>query len=182
LGSRPHDVRQIRQAILTLHERSSRLLIAARPPGKPSKPIVRMIASLLTPLPQPLRRSITFDNGTEFARHYDLHRHDIATFFCDPYAPWQKGGIENAIGRIRRAMPRKTDLALLTAKHLQQSSRPTTTPRENALTGIPRPKPSVAKCCTSNVNPPPRLRGDERESTSQTIRTAELQRILQKSK
>jgi IS30 family transposase len=108
------------QAILTLHERSSRLLIAARPPGKSSKPIAQMIARLLTSLPQPLRQSITFDNGTEFARHYDLHRHDIATFFCDPYAPWQKGGIENAIGRMRRAMPRKTDLALLTAERLQQ--------------------------------------------------------------
>ncbi len=107
-------------AILTLHERSSRLLIAARPPGKASEPIARLIASLLVPLPQTLRQTITFDNGTEFARHYELHPHDIETFFCDPYAPWQKGGIENAIGRMRRAIPRKTDLALLTPQRLQK--------------------------------------------------------------
>jgi IS30 family transposase len=107
------------QAILTLHERSSRLLIAARPQGKSASPIARMIAGLLAPLPQALRQTITFDNGTEFARHYELHPYEIETFFCDPYAPWQKGGIENAIGRMRRAIPRKTDLAFLTSRRLQ---------------------------------------------------------------
>jgi len=37
---------------------------------------------------------------------------------CDPHAPWQKGGIENAIGRMRRRLPRKTDLARLSASQL----------------------------------------------------------------
>lgn len=106
------------QAILTLHERSSRLLIAARPVGKSASPIAAMIADLLAPLPLALRQTITFDNGTEFARHYELHPHNIETFFCDPYAPWQKGGIENAIGRMRRAIPRKTDLGRLTPNRL----------------------------------------------------------------
>ena len=106
------------QAILTLHERSSRLLIATKPPGKAAVPIVNAISRLLGPLPPELRQSITFDNGTEFARHYDLHRLAIATFFCDPYAPWQKGGIENAIGRMRRTIPRKTDLTALSPKRL----------------------------------------------------------------
>ena len=101
------------QAILTLHERSSRLLIATKPKGKAARPIAATIARLLKPLPPALRRSVTFDNGTEFARHYDLHPMAIDTFFCDPYAPWQKGGIENAIGRLRRRIPRKTDLASL---------------------------------------------------------------------
>lgn len=101
------------QAILTLHERSSRLLVATRSNGKAASPIVAAIAAILEPLPKPLRRSITFDNGTEFARHYELNQIAIDTFFCDPYAPWQKGGIENAIGRMRRTIPRKTDLATL---------------------------------------------------------------------
>jgi IS30 family transposase len=106
------------QALLTLHERSSRLLIAVRPDGKHAGPIADIIASLLEPLPQPLRQTITFDNGTEFARHYELHHLDIQTFFCDPHSPWQKGGIENAIGRMRRQIPRKTDLATLTTRQL----------------------------------------------------------------
>jgi IS30 family transposase len=106
------------QAILALHERSSRLLIAAKPHGKAAKPIAKTIARLLEPLPAQLRQSITFDNGTEFARHYELHGLNIATFFCDPYAPWQKGGIENAIGRMRKTMPRKTDLDALSPSRL----------------------------------------------------------------
>lgn len=106
------------QAILALHERSSRLLIALQPPNKASTLIAHGIASLLAPLPPPLRQTITFDNGTEFARHYELHRLDIETYFCDPHAPWQKGGIENAIGRMRRTIPRKTDLATMSARRL----------------------------------------------------------------
>ena len=106
-----------------LHERSSRLLIAVRSNTKAAAWITRTIAKLLAPLPQPLRQTITFDNGTEFAHHYELHRLDIATFFCDPYAPWQKGGVENAIGRMRRAIPRKTDLATLTPHRLSDLVR-----------------------------------------------------------
>mgnify|MGYP001059667111 CR=1 FL=1 len=65
-------------------------------------------------LPARLRRSITFDNGTEFSHHHRLTRTlNMATYFCDPHAPWQKGGIENAIGRLRRFIARKTDLAIL---------------------------------------------------------------------
>ncbi len=64
-------------------------------------------------MPAHWRRSVTFDNGTEFAHHYRLHALGIETFFCDTHSPWQKGGVENAIGRLRRNLPRKTDLATL---------------------------------------------------------------------
>ena len=63
-----------------------------------------------------MRQTVTFDNGTEFARHYRLHDLATQTFFCDPHSPWQKGGIENAIGRLRRVLSRKTDLATLSDK------------------------------------------------------------------
>ena len=105
------------QAILTLHERHSRLLLAARPPGKAARPIAHAIATLLAPLPPTWRQTVTFDNGTEFARHYDLHALGLETFFCETYSPWQKGGVENAIGRLRRTLPRKTDLAALSDEH-----------------------------------------------------------------
>ncbi len=101
------------QAILTLHERHSRLLIAVRSPSKAAKPIAKAMTEILAPLPPQWRQTVTFDNGTEFAHHYELHALDIETFFCDTYSPWQKGGVENAIGRMRRTLPRKTDLATL---------------------------------------------------------------------
>ena len=104
------------QAILTLHERHSRLLIAVRPPGKSAAPIARAMKKILSPLPPQWRQTVTFDNGTEFAHHYKLHELQIQTFFCDTHSPWQKGGVENAIGRMRRTLPRKTDLATLTQR------------------------------------------------------------------
>jgi len=101
------------QAVLTLHERRSRLLIAVRPPGKFAAPIAQAMREILELLPPQWRQTVTFDNGTEFALHYKLHELDIETFFCDTYSPWQKGGVENAIGRMRRGLPRKTDLVKL---------------------------------------------------------------------
>lgn len=99
------------QNILMLHERMTRVLVGARLVSKHAGPVAEAIRAALEPLPPPLRQTVTFDNGTEFARHYDLNPLGIDTYFCDPHAPWQKGGIENAIGRMRRFLPRKTDIA-----------------------------------------------------------------------
>jgi transposase, IS30 family len=101
------------QAVLTLHNRSSRILLATRPPNRAAVPTIKTLRTLLEPLPDRFRKTITFDNGTEFAHHSELHSIGIRTFFCDPHSPWQKGSIENAIGRMRRFLPRKTDLATL---------------------------------------------------------------------
>ena len=112
------------QAVLTLHERSSRVLAIVRQPNKAAQPVVAAIQALLGNLPPALRKTITFDNGTEFALHHRLGETlGIRTFFCDPHAPWQKGGIENAIGRMRRSLPRKTDLATLTPAQIADLAR-----------------------------------------------------------
>ena len=99
------------QAALVALERKSRLILGARQPGKASQPVANKLCDWFEPLDRRLRRSITFDNGTEFAQHLVLtDQLAIQTFFCDPHSPWQKGSIENAIGRLRRALPRKTNL------------------------------------------------------------------------
>ena len=95
---------------LLLHERCSRVLLGARLGSKEAGGVASAMRELLGPLPPELRRTVTFDNGTEFARHYELHALGIETFFCDTYSPWQKGGVENAIGRQRRYLPRTTNL------------------------------------------------------------------------
>src|SRR3546814_13276555 len=60
------------------------------------------LVHMLGPMPAALRRSITFDNGTEFNRHQRIaNQLELDAYFCHPRAPWQKGGGENAIGRLR---------------------------------------------------------------------------------
>ena len=112
---------RLRQSILVLHERTSRLTAIVKTDSRRAAPTAKTIARLLKPMPKRLRRSLTFDNGTEFAEHHRLHKKPgLPTYFCDPHAPWQKGGIENAIGRIRRVLPRKTDLETLAPQELDR--------------------------------------------------------------
>jgi IS30 family transposase len=116
--------RKYGQAVLVVHERRSRLIRIRRQPSKAAQPVLSGLRRLLRRLPDPLRRSITFDNGSEFAFHHRLAaRYRMRTFFCDPHAPWQKGGIENAIGRLRRPLPRKSDLAVIPQEQLNAFTR-----------------------------------------------------------
>ena len=120
------------QVLLAAQERTSRFVAITRQPSKQAEPVADALQAWLEPLPPALRRSITFDNGTEFASHHRLRDHlNIQTFFCDPHAPWQKGGVENAIGRMRRNLPRKTDLTSLDpALIVTFTSRYNNTPRK----------------------------------------------------
>jgi transposase, IS30 family len=108
------------QYVLVTHERTSRLLSVERLPDKTAASVRSRLSTRLAGLPKALRRSLTFDNGTEFALHYKLScKLSLGTFFCDPHAPWQKGGIENAIGRMRKTLPRKSDLATIDQRQLE---------------------------------------------------------------
>jgi IS30 family transposase len=88
--------------LLVLHERRTRLTIMTRLASKTAAETVTAITDILTQLDPRMRRSMTFDNGGEFAKHAILKDAlNMATYFCDAYASWQKGGVENANGRIR---------------------------------------------------------------------------------
>jgi len=106
--------------ILVLHERQTRYTILDKPPHRKAELTARRINRRLRHIPQNLRKTISFDNGTEFAEHHRLHSSlGIETFFCDVRCPWQKGGIENTIGRLRRSLPRKTNLDTVSHKQLR---------------------------------------------------------------
>ncbi len=78
------------------------------------------LTELFSGLPVAARRSITCDNGSEFAEHKKLERDlGIPTFFCDPHSPWQRGSIENANGILRRDLPRKSDLTDYSEQDIQ---------------------------------------------------------------
>ena len=109
-GDLMHFRRQ-RDVLLTLQERRSRLTLARRLLSKDAELTASAIAAELADLPAKARRTITHDNGGEFARHETVTKAiGIRAFFCDPHSPWQRGGIENANGLLRRDLPRKTSL------------------------------------------------------------------------
>ena len=112
------------QNLLVAHERKSRIVLAAKMENRKAKTVATHLQTMLEPMPQWLRQTITFDNGTEFADHHVLaKRTGIETFFCDAYAPWQKGGVENAILRLRRNLPRKTNMEKVSETDLDRIIR-----------------------------------------------------------
>ena len=119
------------QALLVAQERQSRMVMLFILKNKAAKGVASQLSSLLSCLPKPLAKTVTFDNGSEFAQHHQLNDIGIKTYFCDVKSPWQKGGVENAIGRLRAVLPRKTDLAELNNQDIEQVvARYNQTPRK----------------------------------------------------
>ena len=102
---------------------------------------------------QDCRRSITFDNDTAFAQHALLRTmRAMTTWFCDAHASWQKGGVENANGRLRRWLPRQIDIDQCPTKKFRTSSSPPISRPESAWASRPlsrQSSKSLAKTCKS---------------------------------
>lgn len=110
------------QHMLVLRERKSMLTLSVRLENKKAKTTTKALQELIKDIPPQARKTITFDNGGEFAGHYHLVKElGVKTFFCDPYASWQKGGVENTNGRLRRDIPRKTNLHELTKEDFEET-------------------------------------------------------------
>jgi IS30 family transposase len=122
-------------AIGTLVERSSRFtMLLHLPPMTDQGPRVKngpavaghgaeavrdAIASTITALPEQLRRSLTWDQGTEMAQHAQLRiETGLPVYFCDPHSPWQRGSNENTNGLLRQYFPKGTDLSRHSAEDL----------------------------------------------------------------
>lgn len=109
------------QHLLVIHERKrdSRSLLSSRANLR-MKPWPSF-CSFFKLLTKGFVKSVTFDNGLVFSRPVNLRRQlQIPTYSCDVYASWQKGGIENMNGRLRRDLPRKTDLYKLQDEALEE--------------------------------------------------------------
>jgi len=107
--------------VLVLHERKPRLTLAARLTGKSAAETESVIMAIFRHLDPELRKSITFDNDTAFTHHTLLRvMLDMVTWFCDAYASWQKGGIENTNGWLRRWLPRQANIDNLSDEDLQE--------------------------------------------------------------
>jgi IS30 family transposase len=103
-------------AVVTLVERSSRFVLLAPLPGRHTAEIARMtLTQMIATLPVQLRKSITWDRGTEMAEHARFKvETGVPIYFCDPQAPWQRGTNENTNGLLRQYWPKGADLRELT--------------------------------------------------------------------
>jgi IS30 family transposase len=111
-----------RTAIATLAGRRSRfVMLVALPRGHGAESVTDALSQAITALPAQLRRSLTWDQGTEMAGHA---RFSVATgvpvYFCDPHSPWQRGSNENTNGLLRQYFPRRTDFKAVTQSDLDQ--------------------------------------------------------------
>ncbi len=106
-------------AVGTLVERTTRLVVLARMDGLDSDSVCRGFERKLRPVPQVLRKSLTYDQGREMARHERLRQKlSLHTYFADPHSPWQRGSNENTNGLLRQYLPRNLNLAQFTQRQL----------------------------------------------------------------
>lgn len=106
--------------LTTLVERRSLLLRAQKVQTKQATEVAQAIISALEEMPASWLKTITFDNGTEFASHAELAQAlPLAVYFADPYASYQRGTNENTNGLLRRFFPKGTNFQHITNEQLQ---------------------------------------------------------------
>jgi IS30 family transposase len=166
-------------AIGTLVERSTRFTMllhlprmqaqdaapAARRPalaGHGALAVRDAIAETITTLPEQLRRSLTWDQGSEMAQHAQLRVDTgVAVYFCDPHSPWQRGSNENTNGLLRQYFPKGSELSRYTPADLQAVAAALNT-RPRKTLGWKTPAEALdehlqsdpqARCCDHPLNP-----------------------------
>ena len=121
-----------KSAIGTLVERCTRFVMLLHLPRDHRAEAVRdAMTTAVQTLPASLRRSVTWDQGSEMAAHLDFSiETGVAVYFCDPHSPWQRGSNENTNGLLRQYFPKGTDLSVHNAQALQAAA--------DSLNGRPR--------------------------------------------
>jgi transposase, IS30 family len=120
-----------KSAIGTLVERSTRFVMLLHlPDGHGADQVAAAMTAAAGTLPAQLRRSLTWDQGSEMAGHAQIAlATDLDIYFCDPHSPWQRGSNENTNGLLRQYFPKGTDLSVHSREDLaavagQLNSRP----------------------------------------------------------
>lgn len=99
-------------AIATLVERQTRFVILVKIDNKQTHTVVSALIRQVLKLPMQLRKSLTWDRGTELTNHRDFTvATDVQVYFCDPRSPWQRGSNENTNGLLRQYFPKGADLS-----------------------------------------------------------------------
>jgi IS30 family transposase len=98
-------------AVGTIVERKSRFIMLTPLPNASAVAVLEAFTRRLRSVPASLRKTLTYDQGTEMSLHHDLaKRLRMDIYFCDPHSPWQRGTNENANGLIREYLPKGANL------------------------------------------------------------------------
>ncbi len=100
-------------AIGTLVERTTGFVVLLHLPGdRTAATLAAAMTAKVPEIPEILRRSLTWDQGKEMAKHADITKAlGLPIYFCDPHSPWQRGTNENTNGLLRQYFPKGTDLS-----------------------------------------------------------------------
>jgi IS30 family transposase len=108
-----------RSSVGTLVERKTRFVVLCKMNGNGAEAVLDSFTRQMKRLPAALRKSMTYDRGSEMACHPELARRlKIDIWFCDPHAPWQRGSNENTNGLLRQFFPKGTDLSNISQTEL----------------------------------------------------------------
>jgi len=120
-------------ALSVQYERKYKITKIHRIINKTAEETLNALKKTIEQFPLQLMKSFTFDNGGESAKHVELRKeYEMQTYHCDPYASWQKGGVENTNGLIRYYIPKGTDIATLSIDDVQWvEDRLNNTPRKS---------------------------------------------------
>ena len=111
-------------AVHVVLERVSRKVCLSRIEANKASKVKSALVRRLSRFPPQLRASITYDNGHENAHHRVVNQAlRTSSYFCAPYRSWEKGSVENIIGRIRRTFPKGTDLNKVSLQALKRLER-----------------------------------------------------------
>lgn len=107
-------------AIVTLVERKGDWLRAVPAASRKAEEVAQAVVHALQDLPPPLRKTITFDNGSEFADHNAIAQQlNADIYFAHPYSAYERGRSENANGLLRQYLPKGTSFETITSQYLQ---------------------------------------------------------------
>jgi transposase, IS30 family len=108
-------------ALGTLVERTTRTVILVQVDSKQADHVAERFAEELQSLPQQMKLSLTYDRGSEMARHkLFTKKTTMKVYFADPQSPWQRGTNENTNGLIRQFFPKSTNFKTVTAEEVKQ--------------------------------------------------------------
>jgi len=141
--------RQSKKALHIMIERKSRYTMLDKLERRGAKDVRETIIRRLSKKPPQMRRTITYDNGSENVSHVMVNNNvGTKSYFCNPYRSWEKGTVENTIGIVRRFLPKKTDFATVSHEELENIENWLNNRPRKCLNFMTPNEAYKAECCT----------------------------------